>query len=225
MKGTGKGFKTCEKGKPSGPLNFEGQWLSPSSQWAWLHAGHATVYFIWKDSYSIGIHTNSWQVTNSLTGWLVPGRKIAEKWGQRGLGKRQMDVLSRSVMFRFFATPWTIVLQAPLSILFPSKNTGVGCYFLLHWIFLTQGSNLYFLHWQTDSLLLSHQKVKRYIKALLGSMISSALHLALFRGHSIRWLWSPYIFVGYVFRKHNRLLAPIFRRKFTEHTFFFFFFH
>ena len=53
-------------------------------------------------------------------------------------------------------------------------------------------------------------------------MISSALHLALFRGHSIRWLWSPYLFVGDVFRKHNRLLAPIFRRKFTEHTFFFF---
>ena len=55
-------------------------------------------------------------------------------------------------------------------------------------------------HWQMDSLLLSHQKVKCYIKALLGSMISSALHLALFRGHSLRWLWSPYLSVGDVFR-------------------------
>ena len=33
---------------------------------------------------------------------------------------------------------------------FPGKNTGVGCYFLLQGIFLTQGSNLhplYLLHW------------------------------------------------------------------------------
>ena len=29
------------------------------------------------------------------------------------------------------ATPWTAALQAPLSIDFPGKNTGVGCQFLL----------------------------------------------------------------------------------------------
>ena len=40
---------------------------------------------------------------------------------------------------------------------FSGKNTGVGCYFLLQGIFLTQGSNLCLLHWQADSLLLSHQ--------------------------------------------------------------------
>ena len=37
---------------------------------------------------------------------------------------------------------------------FPSKNTGVGCHFLLR-IFPTQGSNPHFLrllHWQADSL-------------------------------------------------------------------------
>ena len=28
-------------------------------------------------------------------------------------------------------TPWTAALQAPLFIGFPSKNTGVGCHFLL----------------------------------------------------------------------------------------------
>ena len=36
-----------------------------------------------------------------------------------------------------------------------SKNTGVGCHFLLQGIFLTQGSNpclLCFLHWQVGSL-------------------------------------------------------------------------
>ena len=32
-----------------------------------------------------------------------------------------------------------------------------GCHFLLQGIFLTQGSNLSLLHWQADSLPLSHQ--------------------------------------------------------------------
>ena len=39
------------------------------------------------------------------------------------------------------------------------KNTGVGCHFLLQGIFPTLGSNLsllYLLHWQADSLPLSH---------------------------------------------------------------------
>ena len=40
-----------------------------------------------------------------------------------------------------FATPWTAARQAPLSLEFPSKSTGVGCHFLLQVIFLTQGSN------------------------------------------------------------------------------------
>ena len=41
----------------------------------------------------------------------------------------------------------------------PAKNTGVGFHFLLQGIFPMQGSNLcllLLLHWQTDSLLLSH---------------------------------------------------------------------
>ena len=35
---------------------------------------------------------------------------------------------------------------------FPNKNTGVGCFFLLQVIFLTQGLNLCLLLWQVDSL-------------------------------------------------------------------------
>ena len=41
----------------------------------------------------------------------------------------------------------------------PGKNTGVGCHFLLQGIFPTQGSNpglFHLLHWQADSLPLSH---------------------------------------------------------------------
>ena len=58
---------------------------------------------------------------------------------------------------QLFATPRTVAHQAPLSMgLFPSKNTGVGCFFLLRGIFPTQGSNWRLLHWQVDSLPLSH---------------------------------------------------------------------
>ena len=46
-----------------------------------------------------------------------------------------------------FVTPWD----------FPGKSTGVGCHFLLLGIFPTQGSSPHLLHWQADSLLLSHQ--------------------------------------------------------------------
>ena len=54
---------------------------------------------------------------------------------------------------QLFATPWTAGLLCPWG--FPSKNTGVGCHFLLLGIFQTQGWNsslLCLLHWQADSL-------------------------------------------------------------------------
>ena len=57
----------------------------------------------------------------------------------------------------FFVTPWTVAHQAPLSMEFSCKNTGVGCHFLPQGIFLTQGLNLSLLHWQVDSLLLCHR--------------------------------------------------------------------
>ena len=53
-------------------------------------------------------------------------------------------------------TPWTVVCQAPLSLGFPSKNTGGGCHFLLQGIFPIQGLNWSILHWQADSSPLSH---------------------------------------------------------------------
>ena len=50
----------------------------------------------------------------------------------------------------------TVACQAPLSMDFPGKNTGVGFHFLLQGIFLMQGLNLFLLHWQVGSLPLSH---------------------------------------------------------------------
>ena len=40
---------------------------------------------------------------------------------------------------------WIVACQTPLSIGSGGKNTGVGCRFLLHGIFPTQGSNLHLL--------------------------------------------------------------------------------
>ena len=40
--------------------------------------------------------------------------------------------------------------------LFPGKNTRASCHFLLWGILPTQGSNPHLLHWQVDSLPLSH---------------------------------------------------------------------
>ena len=40
--------------------------------------------------------------------------------------------------------------------IFPGKNTGVGCNFLLQGIFQTQRSNLHLLYWQAGSLPLNH---------------------------------------------------------------------
>ena len=54
--------------------------------------------------------------------------------------------------------PWTVVYQAPLSMGFSSKNTGVGCHFLLQGILPTQGLNpclLCLMRWQADSLSLA----------------------------------------------------------------------
>ena len=53
---------------------------------------------------------------------------------------------------------WAVACQAPLSMAFPGKNTGVGCHILLQGIFLTQGSNahlLCLLPWQVGSLPLA----------------------------------------------------------------------
>ena len=76
--------------------------------------------------------------------------------------------------------PWTVAHQAPLFMGFPSKKTGVGYHFLLQGIFLTQELNPCLLHWQRDSLPLSHQESPgKYVRphsvlhANIGQCISS----------------------------------------------------
>ena len=47
--------------------------------------------------------------------------------------KVKVKLLSR---VRLLATPWTAAYQAPPSMDFPGKSTGVGCHCLLHYLFL-----------------------------------------------------------------------------------------
>ena len=53
-------------------------------------------------------------------------------------------------------TLWTVTLQVPSPWDSLGKSTGMGSHFLLQGIFPTQGSNWGLVHWQADSLLLSH---------------------------------------------------------------------
>ena len=71
-----------------------------------------------------------------------------------------------------FATPWTVPTRLLWPWDYPGKNTGVGCHFLLQRIFLTQESNpclLCLLHWQADSLPLSHLGSPRVLTQQLKS--------------------------------------------------------
>ena len=84
-----------------------------------------------------------------------------------------------------FLTPWTVAHQAPLSMgdsvqYSPSKNTGVGCNFLLQGIFLAQGLNLCLLHllhliWQVDYLSLPHLESPFAIVAIALLTLTSKL--------------------------------------------------
>ena len=64
-------------------------------------------------------------------------------------------------------TPWTVALQAPLSMRFPrqeywSTSFNTGSHFLLQGIFPTQGLNLSLLLWQVDFLPLHHLEIQNY---------------------------------------------------------------
>ena len=68
-------------------------------------------------------------------------------------------VCARAQCAQLFTTPWTVALQAPLSMGFPRQEYWSGLPFPAPGNLLTQGSNLYLLgllHWQVDSLSLRH---------------------------------------------------------------------
>ena len=77
--------------------------------------------------------------------------------------KNQYVIVVQSLScVQLFATPRTVACQAPLSMGFPSKNTGVSSHFPLGGLFPTQGLNLCLLHRQAGSLLLCAQSLSRF---------------------------------------------------------------
>ena len=56
---------------------------------------------------------------------------------------------------------------------FPGKNTRGDCHFLLQGIFPTQGLNLHLLHWQVDSLPLSHKRSLWLLTDMAGNIFCS----------------------------------------------------
>ena len=81
------------------------------------------------------------------------------------VNKRILTMLCVCVVSCFWlcVTARTLANQAPLSMGFPSKNSGVDCHFLLLGFFQIQGWDphfLYLLHWQTYSLPLNHLKAQ-----------------------------------------------------------------
>ena len=90
--------------------------------------------------------------------WRTDHLLMGGLWG--GLfGEARLLCYAHACIFihvRLFASPWTVACQAPLSMGFSSKNTGMSCHFLLHGIFLSQGSNPDLLHCRQILYHLSH---------------------------------------------------------------------
>ena len=94
-----------------------------------------------------------------------------EERGCEGINKSTLLGFSRQVV-SYSATPWAVVLQAPLSVGFPRQEYQNELLFLPPGIFSTQVSNPCFLHvllWQAVSLPLGHLGHLQDPQKLMGS--------------------------------------------------------
>ena len=127
-----------------------------------------------------------------------------------------------------FAIPWTIAYQGPLSMGF-SRNTGVGCHFLLQEIFPTQGLNPGLPHCRQTLYCLSHQgspskysqrpKIRRQLcrrSTGRGKSLSSKTYqerpLLLSKWMIVAWIWATVMdgekLLGHwIYSKYIQLIA------------------
>ena len=79
-------------------------------------------------------------------------------------------------MSNSFVTPWTVAHQVPLFMGFPRQGYWSGLPFSPPGDLLDQGSNPHLLHWQGDSLSLSHQSVpiNKYFSQFSCSVVSDS---------------------------------------------------
>ena len=98
-----------------------------------------------------------WVWASSGSWWWIGKPRVLQSMGLQRVGHDWATELNWTVseslrLYRLQPTrvfcPWD----------FPGKNTGMGCHFLLQGIFPTQESNSHLLHWQANSLPLSHQE-------------------------------------------------------------------
>ena len=113
---------------------------SPSSCFP-NHSGHSSHSNSWK-------HTSDHIISLLKTIWWLPTTHSVCMCVWACVHMRACSVAFESWgPYGLYSPPSSSVHR-----IFRSKNTGMGCHFLLQWIFLTQGSNLHLLHWQVDSL-------------------------------------------------------------------------
>ena len=115
-------------------------------------------------------------------------------------------VVQSLIHVQLFATPWTVAHQAPLSMGFPGKNTGVHCHFFLQGIFLTEGLNPSLLHQQADSLPLSYLG-SPHIQNKNPKLILSSLWLLYYCFHA----FCCYIY----YKRHTPMLLFLFTQSTT----------
>ena len=121
----------------------------------WTLLGEMTMTEIGREAGWQGWEIYQWAVMLVWPAGIWEGREVEESI---------LDCHAGSGRFsQSLATPVGLDGLYPTRLLwpwdFPGKNTGVGCHFLLQRIFPTQGLNphlLCLLHWQVDSLPLSH---------------------------------------------------------------------
>ena len=80
----------------------------------------------------------AWRIpgTGSLVGCRLWGRTESDTTEATQQQQQQQQCLVAQFCLTLW-TPWTVAHQAPLSMGFSRKNTGVGCHFLLQRIFPT----------------------------------------------------------------------------------------
>ena len=108
---------------------------------------------------------NNWPVLIKKCHWheRLDRTKLSQVRGDWGGVKIKCYVVSRTSgglvtkSCLTLVTPWTEPTRLLCLWVFPGKTIGMGCHFLLQGIFPTQGLNPSLLHWQVDSLPLSHQ--------------------------------------------------------------------
>ena len=87
-------------------------------------------------------------------------------------------MLNRFSHVWLFVIPWTVAHQAPLSMEFSMQEYWSGCHVLLQGIFSTQRLNLcilHLLHWQVNTLPLSHLGSPKIYYQLLFRWSSSVI--------------------------------------------------